>query len=279
MINYILKFATAGNVRLRVIRVFGALVFILMSAFLSGCEKFENLKKHNSGSAEPAQSNFYVHMTDAPGDFSEVNIDLVSVIVKTSNRGEVKLNVNPGIYNLLDFRNGIDTLIATGGLDSCIVSQIRLVLGSRNSVTVDSVNYPLTVPSGEQSGLKIQLHKQLQAGVAYHLLLDFDANKSVIKTGNNVYKLKPVIRAIDTAVSGSIKGLILPAGVSATVSTTFNGVTYSATTDIFGNFLLQGLEPGTYDLTVTPVAPYAAISITGVVVSKGNCTNIGTHNL
>jgi hypothetical protein len=34
----------------------------------------------------------------------------------------------------------------------------------------------------------------------YHVLLDFDANKSIVKLGNGGYKLKPVIRTVETAM-------------------------------------------------------------------------------
>jgi hypothetical protein len=30
-------------------------------------------------------------------------------------------------------------------------------------------------------------------GIMYHVLLDFDANKSIVNLGNGGYKLKPVI--------------------------------------------------------------------------------------
>jgi hypothetical protein len=39
---------------------------------------------------------------------------------------------------------------------------------------------------------------------------DFDANKSIVKLGNGGYKLKPVIRTVETAISGAIKGTITP---------------------------------------------------------------------
>ena len=54
-----------------------------------------------------------VRMTDLPGNYDEVNVDIRGVEV-TGNGGSVTLNINPGIYNLLDYANGVDTLIATG---------------------------------------------------------------------------------------------------------------------------------------------------------------------
>lgn len=256
------------------------LLFLGFLLFLSGCKKIDEYRKYDqSGSSSKEKSNYYVRLTDAPGDFTQVNVDIQSVIIKTNGGKDITLNVNPGIYNLLNFQNGVDTLIASGGLDSTVINQIRLVLGSQNSVMVDSVLYPLTVPSGSQSGLKLQVHHALTPGVDYHVLLDFDANQSIVKTGNGKYMLKPVIRTIDSAISGSIKGMINPIGVATTISTTFNGVTYTTNADANGYFLLKGLPPGTYDLTITPITPYSVQQVNGVIVIKGLNTNTGTINL
>ena len=194
----------------------------------------------------------------------------------------MQLNVVPKNYNLLELTNGVDTLIAVGGLGTTTVSQIRLVLGTGNTIMVDSVLYPLETPSGMQSGLKLQVHHELQAGVAYHVLLDFDANLSVHKTGNGKYILKPVIRVIDTALSGSIKGLILPVGVNSTVtaSDTAAGLTYTGSVDLIGGgFLLSGVAAGVYEITITPAAPYLPVTITSVTVVNGVVTDIGVVNL
>jgi hypothetical protein len=51
----------------------------------------------------------------------------------------------------------------------------------------------------------------------YTVLLDFDANKSIVKQGNGTYSLKPVIRTIEQAISGAVKGKITPVGTMAVV--------------------------------------------------------------
>jgi hypothetical protein len=137
-----------------------------------------------------------VRMTDAPAIYDAVNIDLQEVVITGNDSTAVTLDVNAGIYNLLDFSNGVDTLIATGALEVSEVSQIRLILGPNSTIVVDGVSYPLSTPSAEQSGLKLQVNATLEAGVVYTILLDFDANKSIVVTGNNTYKLKPVVSII-----------------------------------------------------------------------------------
>ena len=85
-------------------------------------------------------------LTDSFGNFNAVNIDIQSVEV-TGNRGNtVILHTNTGIYNLLDFTYGLNILIARGEFESGSLSQIRLILGPNNTVTVDGVVYPLRTP-------------------------------------------------------------------------------------------------------------------------------------
>jgi hypothetical protein len=224
---------------------------------------------------ESDKSHFQVRMTDAPGNYEAVMIDLIGVEVTGSGGGTVTLNTNVGIYNLLDLTNGVNMLIATGDLDAGTVSQIRLILGPNNTVTVDSMVYPLSTPSAMQSGLKLQVHLTFEPGVSYSILVDFDANQSIVKKGNGEYQLKPVIRTIDAAITGSIRGSITPVGLFGTITATSNGVTYSSVTNTTGEFLVAGTFPGTYDVTVTPNTPLLPVTITGVNVTAGVTINIG----
>ena len=133
-------------------------------------------------------------MTDAPVAMEEVNIELLQVNVKfaTDTAGWVALQTTPGIYNLLGLQNGVDTLIAQGNFPSNVVKEIRLVVGDQNSIKFDGQTYPLTIPSGSESGLKIKVNKKLEANLET-LLIDFDAALSV-KQETDGYKLRPVLR-------------------------------------------------------------------------------------
>lgn len=220
-------------------------------------------------------SHLSVQMTDAPGNYNAVMIDLQGVEFTGNGGSTVILNTKTGIYNLLDFANGVDTLIATGDIEAGTISQMRLILGPNNTVVVDNVVYPLSTPSAMQSGLKLQMHQTMEPGISYSVLLDFDANQSIVNQGNGSYQLKPVIRTIDMAMNGSISGSITPLGVIATVSVTSNGITYTTITNENGKFLIAGLPVGMYDITVTPPLPRLAVTITGKSVMMGISTNLG----
>lgn len=245
------------------------IVFSLLciNLFLASCNKDKD--------DEAGTATLSILMTDAPVNYDAVYIDLQQVEITGNSGNATNLDVNAGIYNLLDFANGADTLIATGNLQAGMIEQVRLILGSNNSVVVDSVSYPLSTPSAQQSGLKLQVHKSLAPGVSYMLLLDFDAAQSIVITGNGTYQLKPVIRVVDIAISGSIKGKVSPLGVHCTIDATDGSATYSSVTDSNGEFLVQGVPAGTYNVTVTPDLPLQPVTINNVVVTTGAVTDVG----
>ena len=247
--------------------------YLLLLAITGAMMNFACKKKETTADVSPTP--YSVQMTDAPGPYDAVNIDLKSVEITGDNGSTVTLNTVPGIYNLLQLNNGVNALIATADLNLSSVEQIRLILGPNNTIVVDSVSYPLSTPSAEQSGLKLQVHQELQPGVAYGVLLDFDANQSIVQTGSGQYKLKPVIRTVEVALSGSIKGAILPAGLITAVTATINGVSYSSYVNSNGNFIIKGLAAGTYSVALNPALPYLPVIVNAVVVSVGTSTDMG----
>jgi hypothetical protein len=241
----------------------------------------------NSCNNDSTQASYpySVSMTDAPGPYQQVNVDVIGVEITGDGGQSVTLNVVPGIYDLLKLSNGVEKLIATDTLEISKVQQIRLVLGTRNTVVLDGMTYPLSTPSAEQSGLKLQVNQTLQEGIMYHVLLDFDANKSIVKLGNGGYKLKPVIRTVETAISGAIKGTITPIGTLA-VATATNLVsleTYSTNVNVEGKFLVMGLPAGKYSLTITPditvVPALKEVIIQDIIVEIGQTKIIAPISL
>lgn len=247
------------------------LSFIMLGFIMNSCSNSSN---DSTKTAYPVA----IKMTDAPGPYDKVMIDLQGVEVTGSDGQTVSLNVKKGIYNLLDFSNGVSTLIATDTLKISTVEQIRLILGTNNTVMVNNVSYPLSTPSAEQTGLKLQMHQTMQEGVLYNILLDFDANKSIVDLGNGGYKLKPVIRTVDTAMGGSIKGNISPMGLAVVtvVDASNTTLSYSTNVNAMGNFLVVGIPSGTYTVTVTPALPLLPFIKSNVAVTTGVTTNMGT---
>ena len=146
-----------------------------------------------------------IRLTDEPINAEEVNVDIQSIIIKT-NEGfdSVALETAAGIYNLLDYQDGVDTLIGNVIIDFENIKEIRLILGENNSIKVDGVLYPLIIPSGGQTGLKIKVNIDVTNSELVEILIDFDALKSIVKKGNGTYHLKPVLKIKKIIKDGEI---------------------------------------------------------------------------
>ena len=170
---------------------FFSALFLLLTAFV-----FNSCKKDKAG-----YGNIYVMLTDSPATYQKVNVNIVQVsvhLVPISGKAEwIDLPTKSGVYDLLQLQNGVDTtIVATNQLAAGKITEMRLLLGSNNSIMADSVVYPLTVPSGTQTGIKLPGPINVTANTTVQVLLDFVASQSVVASGSGSYQLKPVIQVL-----------------------------------------------------------------------------------
>lgn len=146
-------------------------------------------------SKDDQRTTLKVRMTDAPIDAEEVNVDILQVKAnfRSDSSGWIDLNTTAGVYDLLGLQNGVDTLLAVGVIPSNSVQEIRFVLGPNNTIKVNGTVYPLVIPSGAESGLKLKINKQLN-GPIDSVLIDFDAALSIHENGPGDYILSPVLK-------------------------------------------------------------------------------------
>jgi hypothetical protein len=249
-------------------RMFFAVCAIIMTASMIGCE------------SESKNARIQIWLTDAPGDYDEVNVEILGVEVHADggdqNSGWQGLAIEDGVYDLLELTNGLDTLLGTIELPAGRISQVRLKLGNDNSIKVGDDVHDLVTPSGQQSGLKIQVHKVLQEGLTYKILLDFDVARSIVLQGNGTYSLKPVIRAITEAQDGAIKGSVSPAESTPAIYAILGTDTIATTfSDESGKFLIRGLAAGSYTVGFAPNSNYEPFAKENVSVSIGSVTDMG----
>ena len=93
--------------------------------------------------------------------------------------------------DLLQFVN-VSKVLGQKTLDAGTYTQIHLKIDS-GTITVDDIDYPLTVPSGV---LKLNRGFVLVPNETRMLTLDFNVEKSVVSTGSDKYLLKPVIAVL-----------------------------------------------------------------------------------
>ncbi|MBW8683929.1 DUF4382 domain-containing protein [Chitinophaga sp. B61] len=233
------------------------------------------------------KARLQVALTDDPGDFKAVYIDVQEINVNYNDNDDNGWQPLPGMkrgrYNLLTLVNDKDTVLADAEITSGTIKEIRLVLGDNNwVVTNNGDSVKLQTPSGQSSGIKLKINMPVSGGILYKLLLDFDVAKSIHEAGNSgKYILKPVIRTILEAQGGSIRGVVLPAVLpSAVLVLNGNDTIASTYSGTGGAYMLKGLAAGTYALHYISVdSLLQPVVKQSVVVETGKVTNIDTLTL
>ncbi len=132
-------------------------------------------------------------------DYSGIILDVQEIAIRSEAGGWSALELSPVKLDLIGMAS--NEQIFYGGaynLEPGVYTQIRLKLGPDNIVTVNGADYPLTIPSGaiDQSGLKLNGTMTLKPYELTAIVLNFDPQSSIVKTGgqNAKYILKPVIQ-------------------------------------------------------------------------------------
>ena len=240
-------------------------------------------------------------LTDAPScGYDNVFVTVEKVRVHQSSSAgdndagwsEVMLAA-PQRVDLLTLNNGTLLPLGQTELPAGTYTQMRLVLGSApppgspagmmaNSIKPSGGDETaLTTPSGQQSGLKMNVNIAVPAGQVVDFAIDFDACKSFVKAGNSgKYLLKPVLSVIPIMSSAGqrIVGFVDPSLVKpgTRVSAQFGGASKQSTVpDATGRFVLYPVSAGTYDLVITAGGRVNAV-MTGVPVADATSTVIGS---
>jgi len=263
--------------------IFRISLFAALSLFiLSSCSK------NQKSSADNNMASLQVRLTDGPDpNVREVWVDIqqIEIIMSDTSHPIILDGTHPGLYNLLDFADGKDTLLADATIPAGSISQIRLILGDNNYlITKDGEKIALKTPSGQESGLKVQVHQVVSGGILYRLTLDFDAGRSIIKAGNSGnYLLKPVLRIFSFIPSGGdIQGVVVPDSVRTaiyalqgldTIASTFTDTTN-------GRYMFKDVPAGNYTLSFIPSdTTFAVPPALAATVTLGQITNVDTVKL
>jgi len=207
------------------------------------------------------------YLTDAPSlqGYKAVKIDVQQIKYTINDSVEVNLPITPRVYNLMDLTNGTDTLLSNIVLNEGEhVSQVRLVLGDNNSVVLsDGTEVNIKAPSAQTSGLKVNIQESVVTTSGYAVMIDFDAERSIVRKGNGNYSLKPVIRGYVVENTASISGHILPDSIPFKVFTIVGTDTITTVSDTARNnfFMLHGLKSGTYTVEFQSATLNKTISV------------------
>ena len=267
------------------------------------CSKNVSLSNPFTKTSVPAGKNrLSVSIMDGPVNFSKILIDVqqIAVLIDTSTNQTAPddfhqwdddwcgwgrsrkdssvfwdtLNINKGIYDLLQLRNGNDTLLAAGNYPSGKVLKIRITLGAKDSVYTDSVtSHPLVLPWDLQT-FTINVARENVDSIGnndFKLWLDFNLNRSIIDF-KGTYYLKPYVVAFNDVKYAKIQGFVKPERAGALVEAINASDTLYAIPNEDGFYMFRRVPAGNYSLDFKGRNGYHDSTLSGILVDSAKTT-------
>ena len=243
------------------------------------------------------KATIQLKLIDAEGDYDKVLVNIIDVLYNASDdegwvsfEGFEKPETDDpeNRIDLTELIAGNSVVLTDQQIEAGTLNQIRLLLGDGNALVLEGSEeeIALDTPSAQQSGLKLLIDTELEAGYSYTFILDWDVQESIVKAGNSgKYNLNPVIRVMAEVNSGIISGRVAdileteenadPMPLENAVITAYDSTDNTYSTPIAssysnaeGLFQVQGLAPGTYNIRVS-LAGYTSVDVEGINVEAG----------
>ncbi len=264
--------------------------------------------KNNSSSSNPnvpkGQSQVSLYMMDGPVSLSKVLIDIRQVTVEidtatTQNAADVDdqwdagycgfhrtqanksviwdtLSITPGVYDLLQLRNGTDTLLASGLYSTGKIIKIQITLGSDNTVFTDSTtSYPLEV-FGPNPYFTINVSRTNVQDVSnneFKIWLDFNLARSIF-FWNGEFLLQPYFTVFNDMVTAKVVGQVLPPGAGALVTGISGTDTIYAVPFWNGQYEFRNVPAGSWSFTFKGGNGYQDTTLSSITVDSMKVVNL-----
>jgi hypothetical protein len=232
-------------------------VILAGSLILSAC----------GGDSSSGTGSLNLNITDGPvPDASQVVVAFSGVSIKPVNGSAYDINFvdgnNQPVVKTIDLLNlqGLNTesLLHDHSLESGRYNWLRLHVNEMDSyIVLSSGTYPLYIPSGDETGLKLNRSFEIVEGTTTSFTIDFDLHKSVVGPGvghmSGAYKLRPTLRMVNNAEMGHISGHV--------GSTTLADASCTGRTD-YAVYVFSGMNVTPDDLDGTDPDPVAISQLT-----------------
>ncbi len=147
------------------------------------------------GVIPPNQGRVAILIHDAPNPYVDnVFVTIDEVKVEHDALGWLSVFQGSKTIDLLALQSGVVDSLGFGNLPAGSYSGIRMHVTSA-SVVVDGDTLPLDIPSGDQSGIKINQVFNVPAGHSVSIALDWDVGAHLIHNKGKGYILRPTLFA------------------------------------------------------------------------------------
>lgn len=182
-----------------------------------------------NGTSEADSGRLIVRITDFPFPFdaaAEANVEIVRVeLVGNDSTQTLVLSDSPQAFNLLELQDGVTATVADVRVLDGDWEQLRFIVAGDASVLMkDSTEYALKLPSGAETGIKLNLPDIDLSEVddAAIVTVDFNVEHSFVVMGNpstpagiQGFLFKPVLKIESLEIDGEPVDIIDTRAVAA----------------------------------------------------------------
>ncbi|MDH3270067.1 MAG: DUF4382 domain-containing protein [Gemmatimonadota bacterium] len=260
------------------------------------------------------ETNLSILLTDAPSDFiGQAMVDIGAIELLGGAGGPIVLTDDGtnGFVNLLDLRDAATLALASTQIEAGAYTQLRLAVEEARVTLAGNLEFvdggnsmALTVPSGAQTGIKLNLAAGDAEGTEGSveivpgemvLVVDFDVNQSFVIQGNpetpagiSGVSFQPTLRVVVHDVAGSMSGsvttqvpgfsvqgrVVTATPVGGTTLEPFQTMSATGVTGETGDYTVLFLVPGDYEVSVDTGEGYTSTSVTVSVAAGASVTGV-----
>jgi hypothetical protein len=213
-----------------------------LGAIMATCLVLSACGGSSNSDSSSGTGSLSLSITDAPIHEAEsVTVNFIGAVVKPAEGPALEFHfckdpddpdVDPPIVQDSECADSadrhvesIDLLQQTGGASALLlddvevpsgkVNWVRLVLADEaGEIVLSTGTFPLTVPSGNQTGLKLNQGFMVPEDGEAKIYIDFDVRKSIVEVHSSVppsYKLKPTLRLVEDfgAIVGKVDATLM----------------------------------------------------------------------
>lgn len=194
------------------------LLSLSIAALLTACG--------GGGGSSSSTGTLNLSITDAPVDNADaVWVEFTGIEIKPANGNSFEINFDqPERINLLALTGGTSEVLLNGEtLNAGTYNWMRLKVNATEGgdpaddsyIVIGGTPHELRIPSGDQSGLKLNRPITITEGGTSSFTIDFDLRKSIHERSGGIYQLRPTLRLVDNSMDGSLAGTVDPSTISA----------------------------------------------------------------
>jgi Domain of unknown function (DUF4382) len=264
------------------VRAFASATLVFVAAAtLTGC---------GGSSSGGSNATLNLGITDAPvNSASKVVIEFTGVQLQPSGGGSAVSFTfpSPQQIDLLQEQNGNAAALLTGAsIPAGHYDWIRLMVGvgvqnvvADSYIEVNGAQYPIIIPSGSQTGLKLVQGFTMTANQVANFTIDFVLQQAVtapngqMVNGVQAYLLRPALRLIDNVQAGTIAGTVQQSTLQNLSPSCFDS-TGAVTAHVY---IFSGSGATLTDIQIDPTTGLAPANHVNPVVTPAVTSSAGQY--